>query len=319
MTPQDAETIVAIAAMAAQADGTQDDAERTRITEMAAGLGLSDAATTLATSMAASIDKGSPAQTIVNLKPALARLTERLTTDEARRAAYDTAVSVCYADGWVNPSEQAFLTALASALNIEAAPVNAKANDVHEATAGYAPGVPKDSALDTHILDQAMLSAALELLPDRLANLGILPLQLRLVKQIGERHGQQLDAAQIRDLAAVFGIGAAAQIMEKVVRNTLGGFAGVLGRGALGGLFGALAGEAVGVAAGASVTFATTYALGHAAEQYYAQGRTLSTADLKALFARLKGEASTLYPRVESRVRELAASGNVGSVLRGLA
>jgi tellurite resistance protein/uncharacterized protein (DUF697 family) len=309
MTPQDAETIVAIAALAAQADGQQDDAERARIAEMAAGLGLTDATTTLASSMAAAVDRTT----------ALARLVERLSSDEARRAAYDTAVSVCYADGWVNPNEQAFLTALATSLGIDAAPVNTKAADIHEATADAAPNAPHDNALDTHILDQAMLSAALELLPDRLANLGILPLQLRLVKQIGERHGQQLDASQIKDLAAVFGIGAAAQIMEKVVRNTLGGFVGILGRGALGGLLGSFAGGAAGVAAGASVTFATTYALGHAAEQYYAQGRTLSTADMKALFTRFQSDATTMYPRVEARIRDLASSGNVGSVLRGLA
>ena len=55
---QDAETIIAIAALAAQADGQQDDNERTRIVEMAAGLGLSDASTMLASSMAASVTSG---------------------------------------------------------------------------------------------------------------------------------------------------------------------------------------------------------------------------------------------------------------------
>ena len=177
---------------------------------------------------------------------------------------------------------------------------------------------PTSSDLNTHILDQAILSAALELLPDRLANLGILPLQLRLVHQIGARHGQTMNASQVKDLAAAFGIGAAAQIMEKVVRNTLGGLAGMLGRGALGSLLGGLAGNAAGFAAGASVTFATTYALGHAAEQYYAQSRSLSTTDMKALFARLQSDATTIFPTVEARVRELSRSGNVGAVLKPL-
>jgi hypothetical protein len=40
---------------------------------------------------------------------------------------------------------------------------------------------------------------------------------------------------------------------------------------------------------------------------------------MKALFARFQSEAGTVYPRVEARIRDLAASGNVGSVLRGLA
>ena len=306
MTPQDAETIVAIAALAAQADGHQDDAERTRIVEMAAGLGLNDRAVAEAASMAAAVERNA----------ALARLVEQLSSPEARQAAYDTAVSVCHADGWVNPNEAAFLRTLATSLGIDSTATDATASTIHEqVNAKTAPQPGSD--LDQFILDQAMLSAALELLPDRLASLGILPLQLRLVKQIGERHGQQLDASQVKDLVAVFGIGAAAQIMEKVVRNTLGGFVGMLGRGALGGLLGGLAGNAAGFAAGASVTFATTYALGHAAEQYYAQGRTLSTADLKALFTRFQNDAGTMFPRVEERVRALAANGNLGSVLRG--
>ncbi len=332
MTPHDAETIVAIAALAAQADGQQDTAERARISETAAGLGLTDATATVAASMAAA----------VTLPVALARLTERLSDDEARRAAYDTAVSVCHADGWVNPSEAAFLRTLATSLGIDPTTVDQQAAGVHEqvrdASASISaaethtnafvnaptPGTSNSGttsgatagALDEFILDQAMMSAALELLPDRLANLGILPLQLRMVQQIGERNGQQMNASQVKDLVAVFGIGAAAQIMENVVRNTLGGFVGTLGRGMLGGLLGGMAGNAAGFAAGASITFATTYALGHAAEQYYAQGRSISTADMKALFERFKGEASTLYPRVEVRVRELASSGNIGSVLR---
>lgn len=317
MTPQDAELIVAIAALAAQADGQQDEAEKQRITEMAAGLGLSDSSALLAGDMAAK----------VGTHAALARITEQLSSPEARQTAYDTAVSVCHADGWVNPNEVAFLRALATALRIEASGIDQAAANVQQQVAGSAAtgsaasdgpasGGVESSALDTFILDQAMLSAALEILPDRLANLGILPLQLRLVQQIGERHGQTLNASQVKDLVAVFGIGAAAQIMEKVVRNTLGGMAGMLGRGVLGGMLGGIAGGAAGLAAGASVTFATTYALGHASEQYYSQNRSLSTTDLQALFERFRRDAATLYPRVEARIRELASSGEVGTLLR---
>lgn len=322
MTPHDAETIVAIAALAAQADGNQDHDERARIVERAVSLGLPDASTTLAAAMATTV--GGPV--------AVVRLAEQLSTHEARRVAYDTAVSVCYADGWINPSESEFLRALASALSIDATDVNRAANNVHDefSTATSSATVsananarthdhatPTSSASDQHILDQAILSAALEVLPDRLANLAILPLQLRLVHQIGARHGQQMNVSQAKDLAAVFGIGAAAQIMEKVVRNTLGGLVGTLGRGVLGGLLGGMAGNAVGTAAGASVTFATTYALGHASEQYYAQGRQLSTDDMKVLFTRLQGEAKTMYPEIEARVREVAKNGSIGTVLRG--
>jgi hypothetical protein len=64
------------------------------------------------------------------------------------------------------------------------------------------------------------------------------------------------------------------------------------------------------------VTFAATYALGHVAAQYYAQGRSLSTADLKALFSRFREEGTTLYPRVEARIRGAAGSGSLTDILR---
>jgi uncharacterized protein (DUF697 family) len=92
------------------------------------------------------------------------------------------------------------------------------------------------------------------------------------------------------------------------------GVLGSVGRGLLGGLIGSAAGAAAGVA----VTFATTYALGHAAQQYYAQGRSLSTADLKSLFARFQDEANTVFPRVESRIRELATGSSLESLLGGM-
>ena len=100
------------------------------------------------------------------------------------------------------------------------------------------------------------------------------------------------------------------------MRRTFGGLAGGLLGGALGGLLGGTAGSVAGLASGAAVTFATTYALGHVADQYYAQGRTLSTADLKALFARFRTDAETMFPRVESRVRGAASSGSLTDILR---
>jgi uncharacterized protein (DUF697 family) len=168
-------------------------------------------------------------------------------------------------------------------------------------------GAPGGPPLDDLILRQAMLAGALELLPERLANMAIIPIQLRLVYQIGQRHGQQLDASQIKDLAGTLGIGAAAQVMEGVVRGVLGGLA----RGILGGVLGG----ATGVAAGAAVSFAATYALGHVAQKYYAQGRKLSPDDLRALFARFQQEARALFPSVQSQIQNQARTLNLQTVM----
>ena len=67
-----------------------------------------------------------------------------------------------------------------------------------------------------------------------------------------------------------------------------------------------------------AVTFGSTYALGHVAKQYYAQGRSLSAADLKQLFARFQEEAKTLFPKLQQQVQAQAKSLNLESLLSSL-
>ena len=126
---------------------------------------------------------------------------------------------MCSVDGPPNGPEQTFLSALNGALGLGPAATHEFENQLRALTAAPLAGaVPRsgttDAELDQRILQQAMLTGALELLPDRLANIAILPLQLRLVYEVGQRHGQQLDANQVKDLAGTFGLGAAAQVVE---------------------------------------------------------------------------------------------------------
>ena len=314
MNQQDAETIIAIATLAVLSDGQQDPSEHTQLTLATARLGLANADRAVKRAVAGELD--------------LAELSTQLSGAEARQAAYETAVAICHADGAVNTREADFLRMLATTLAINPASASAATTTATAASAAAAiassaftlgstaaplpvPSAPQAASApnsDEYILDQAILTGALELLPDGLASIGILPLQMRLVRHIGAQYGQQMDAAQVKDLAATFGIGAAAQIMESIVRKTLGGIAG--------GLLGGFLGGAAGMAAGGAVTFASTYALGHAAQQYYAQKRTLSTADMKALFARFQGEANTMFPRVQERITTLARGRDLESLMR---
>lgn len=310
MNQQDIEAILGIVTLAALADGNRDAAEQEKIASVASRLGLPFAEDVVARAASGQYE--------------LAELAARLTTAEARTTAFDAALSVCHADGTLATAELAFLQSLRGSLDLDAFATDAQLGVVSaigaSATGAALPGAfstpassggqsPKAAAeLDAYILDQAILTAALEFLPDRLANLGILPLQLRLVRHVGQRYGAEAGAAQIKDLAATFGIGAAAQIMESVVRRTLGGLAG--------GIFGGMLGSAAGAAAGGAVTFASTYALGHAAQQYYAQNRSLSTSDMRALFARFQGEANTMFPRVQERVSSLARENSFESLMR---
>ena len=284
--PTDAETILQIGLAAAKADGERNDRELAQLSALARGMGIDP------TTLAAAADE-LPAD-----------LTTRLSSDEARRTAYELAVAVCQCDGPANPAEAAFLADLRTKLGIaqsSVAELHRDADALGTSTVAN-PSPAAATNVDELILKQAKLAAALELLPQSLATMAIIPVQMRMVYEIGRTHGQTLDAAQVKDLLGTVGIGMAAQVLDGFARKIVGGVAkGVLGR-----LLGGLAGGVASAATGAATTFATTYALGKAAEQYYAQGRSLSTADLQALFARLKDEASRLYPQVREQIESQA-------------
>ena len=310
MNEQSAHAIATIAALAALADGESDAQEQARVRAAVERLGIGGDEIVLADGSSAAA--------------AAAHVARRLSTSAAREAAYQVALDVVHADGYANTKETMFLRSLAHSLDVDPTRFDAASASAVGAIdqwmsieSGSATnersmnaGASNEQSLDAFILDQAMLTAALELLPDRLANLGILPLQLRLVHTIGQRSGQTTEGPHVKELVATLGIGVAAQVMESVVRKTFGGLAGTLFGGALGG--------AAGMAAGGAVTFATTYALGHAALQYYAQDRTMSTADLKSLFNTLKTDGAAMYPRVQSRIDELARGNTLQSILQSV-
>ena len=301
MNENDKRPIVTIALMAALADGAATPEEEAQLREATNRLGIRDA------------DGLTQAARTGHL--GLSEVVNSLSDDAARAYAYELALVVCNAGGPANAKEQAFLNELRRALGLGVTAVAQLEKDaVALASAGPTTSGSStsgaDSDLEQMILQQAMLAGAVELLPDRLANLVILPLQLRLVYQIGRKYGQQLDANQIKDLAGTLGIGAAAQALEGVVSKLV--------RGVAGGLLGGIIGGAGGIAAGAAVTFSATYALGHVAQRYYAQNRTLSAADLRELFQKFQEDARGIFPRVQNEIQSRAKTLNLPNLLAAI-
>ncbi len=233
-------------------------------------------------------------------------LARGLSTTEAKRAAYQLAVMVCEADGVLSPAESEYLEKLRAALGL----TDAAAKGLQlEAEQWQDPGLPPalttpTDDLERTILRYAILAGAAELLPQTAASVVVIPIQLKLVFEIGRRHGVTMAQDQIKELVTAFGIGATSQMVESLARRVLGGVARQVGGG---GLLGGLLGGATGAATGTLMSFATTYALGHATEAYYVQGRTLSRGDLRRLFQRFQDDARTLYPKVEAEIREHAS------------
>ena len=294
MPPTDAEinSLLTIALAAAFADGAKDDRERTRLRELASRLAGDR------------IDLAELDRKVLLERAPLAEIVRPLATPEVRRYAYELAVAVVDADGVHNDAEGAFLRDLASALGL---PADAAAKTVADADAiaatTAAPAVegkvmPDAAALDRKILDASITSAALELLPETLASMAILPLQVRLVYRIGQAHGYELDQGHIKELLAALGVGLTGQYLEQFGRKLLGGLLGSV----LGGI-----GRTIGrQAASSGMAFATTWALGQLAKQYYGGGRTLDMDKLEAAFAPLVEQGQGLVQRYGGEIAERA-------------
>jgi uncharacterized protein (DUF697 family) len=165
-----------------------------------------------------------------------------------------------------------------------------------------------DAELDKYILNHSIVNGAIELLPQSLATMAIIPLQIKLVYRIGQAYGHQLDKGHIREFLATAGVGLTSQYVEQFGRKLLGGLlgsvAGGLGRG-LGR-----------VGAGAAFSFATTYALGQLAKRYYSGGRQMNTALIQQTYQSLLGQAKQLQGQYSPEIEQKARTLDAGQVMQ---
>lgn len=291
MTNAEQKAILALAMMAALADGMSSDQEREALKRMAQSF-----------SATAEINIWELYQEVITKRHSLEEIASRLQSEEARSMAYEMAAGICNADGPTNEREQAFLNQLSQVLKVQA----------HQNTAAAAPATPTlepvdTEAIDKMILNYSILNGALEILPQNLATMAILPLQMRMVYRVGKHYGYTLDRGHIRDFLATAGAGIAAQAVEGMARRLLGGLAGQF----LGGFGRSLVDNGT----GAAFTFASTYAIGQLANRYYAGGRKMETAVLKDTYLRLLEEGKRLFGIHASEVRDRAGTINPSDVI----
>ena len=144
-------------------------------------------------------------------------------------------------------------------------------------------------------------------LPQSVATMAIIPVQMKMVYRIGAGHGYELDRGHIKDLLATLGVGVTSQYVEEIGRKLLGGLLKKVG----GSMIGALGRQA----ARSTAPFATTYALGQVAKQYYGGGGTLDMQALKAAFQSLLGEAQSLRGRYAGEIEQKARTVDVNQLL----
>ena len=313
MQPEETRAILTLCLLASFADGEKHAREREEIKRVAQGFSQDDVG-----------QLSTLYQDVLMKRVTLADVIERLHSAEAKQLGYEMAVCVCDADGTLSDAEQRFLAETRLALGLDA---GAAAAFVHEAQAivalpladehvagpaSAAHATVDEVALDDAILKAAIVNGALELLPETLSTMAIIPLQMKLVWRIGKEYGFELDRGHIKDFLATAGVGLSSQYLEQAGRKLLGGLLGKLGGGLLRGV-----GQQ---AMSTGMSFATTYALGQVAKRYYAGGRSLSAQMLKDTYAHTVQEAQGLsaryLPDIQAKAKTLDA-GSVLSMVRG--
>ncbi len=299
---QEHKAILCVCILAAFADGAQHEAERSRIERIVNGFSGEN------------LDLAAAYQEVLGGKISLAQVAAQLQSPAAKALAYEMAVCVCHADGTLKDPEARFLADLRQALQLDTSAADSHRQSAQAIMAQpLAAGPPplldagREAELDHLILNAAILNGALEIMPHTLATMAIVPLQMRMVYQVGKRYGYDLDQGHIRDFLATVGVGLTSQVFEGFTRRVVGGLA----RGLAGGLLGGLVGQA----AGSAFAFATTYALGQLARRYYASGRTLTTQQLKDVFSSLLDEARSMQGRFSGDIAQKSRQVNLSELL----
>lgn len=304
MNEEQQKAVLTVCLMAAFADGSKHERERAEVKNIAETLAGETA-----------INISALVQDVLLKRVSLPVVVAALNTAESRQLAFEMAVCVCDADGTQSPAEQTFLEALRGALGLDAGQANtfsAQAEAIASVPVTPAATVTAASTMTREEMDKAILNAsimngAIELLPESLATMAIIPLQMKLVYRIGKSYGYELDRGHIKDFLATAGVGLTSQYLEQAGRKLFGGLLRSVG----GGLLGGLGKQAV----SSGMSFASTYALGHVARHYYSGGRTLNTQMLREAFNDMLGEAKNLQARYLPEMQAQARTLDAGRLL----
>jgi uncharacterized protein (DUF697 family)/tellurite resistance protein len=301
LTPETADALLAICLMAAMCDGDKSEVERSEVRRIAEELGSSD--------------PSALSRKILMGRLSLDEVASRLSTPSQRLLAYEMALGVCESDEAVSPTEKQFLAEISSALGLGAAQTAPVAKEVESVVLAPVQSQPAPSSSPASkpdnsgmILNYSILNGALELLPETLASMAILPMQMKMVYRIGKSHGVEMDRSRIKEFLAVAGVGIGSQMLEGFARKFLGGLGKKLG--------GKMVGKAANQVAGSAFSFCTTYALGHLAEQYHQSGQRLDAASARTIFETLKTKASSLHSNHLSEIQAKARSITPSSILQ---
>ncbi|MCB5197295.1 YcjF family protein [Deefgea salmonis] len=313
MQAEQQQAILTIALLAAFADGHNDEREREHIRGLAQSLGQDSG-----------LDLSRLYQDVLFKRIDLASVCHQLSSEAERQFAYEMAVCVCDADGSTSAAEQQFLADLKTRLALNNPTTTLFQQEADTLAAAGQSSLPlfktppvnavpttqpivDQAALDRRILKSAILNGALEILPQTWASVAIIPLQIKMVYNIGQHYGYELDQGHIREFLSTVGVGLTSQYLEQFGRKLIGGLFGKVG-----GKWGKTLG---GTATGMAFSFASTYALGQVAKRYYAGGRQMSAALLQQSFTETLAPAKDLQTQYLPEIQQRASTLNATEIM----
>lgn len=264
----------------ARVDGTVTPEERQSLEDALAWVTLPEGVT-LQTLLTEPIDPVKEARTILS--------------PEGRDACYNAAVAMGQADGTVAPAEADLLGTLREALHIP---------EDRATIIGRVFGEARDTVLPSNInaiadpgkraaeiredvLKYSVFTAILGAFPVPgvaiATDLAVVGLQVKLIRDIGQYWGHKVDNRAAKSLLYGLGLGTGARIAVTNVAKLVPIF---------------------GSAFGAAASFASTWALGKVADQYFASGGKAAIGTLKDAFRKAEKEGRSEY---DARKREIEA------------
>lgn len=229
-----------------------------------------------------------------------------LGSQQERLLAYEMARSISESKNSISNEKPEFLKDLRNRLILskgDSCTANAEGNSPAFAPLGMtlSETIPTDTC--SIILKYAILIGALELKPQTLAKVVMIPLQMKMLYRIGKAHGEELNPANIKEFLATAGISIGSQMVEGYARK----------------LVGKLEGKATGKVAdqvnGSAVSFASTYAIGHLAHNYYTNADKLTAPDYKKLAGTLQKQARELHSKYLPEIQERAKTLDSAAIL----
>ena len=224
-------------------------------------------------------------------------LIAEIKTADARDAAYSALFTMAYADRKLHPAEQALLQKVEQAWQV--APekkglfgrIFQEARDTVSLTAiqPIADPAKREKEINEDVLKYSILSGALGVFPIPIASiatdLAVIGIQGKMVRDIGQYWGRETTKEGVKQLLAGMGVGH----VGRIAFNNLLKFVPVLGS-----------------VAAATSNFASTWAAGRVANQFYASGGKLDMGTLKDMFKTKESEGRKAYEANKAAVEAKA-------------